>query len=243
MTRLNKFLAAAGFGSRRKVEALITDGKVKINGAVVKDLSTQVDSAKDEVICEGKAVKAAVEYKYLVLNKPRGYIVSASDELGRQTIYSLLPEFAAGYNYAGRLDKNSEGLLLITNDGNMINRLAHPSFKVEKVYKCDINRKLSKAQLEILRTGVEIEGGRTRPAGIFVKAESDSAMSLKVVITEGRKRQIRLMIEAVGAKVTSLKRLQFGPLKLKELPSGRWRFLTDGELKALKTTIDKGIKQ
>lgn len=244
MIRLNRFLASAGLGSRRKVEELITSGKVTINGTVVKDLSTTIDPETDRVVCQGKDVRSETEMKYLVLNKPKGYIVSASDELGRHTIYELLPDFSSNFRYAGRLDKNSEGLLLVTNDTGMINRLTHPTFKVEKVYKVDIDRKLGKIQLENLRKGVEIEGGKTRPAGVFVKSESDTGMTLKMVITEGRKRQIRLMLEAVGAKVRNLKRLQFGPLKLKDLPSGRWRFLTEGELKALKMTVEKGfVKQ
>ena len=244
MTRLNKYLAEAGLGSRRKVETLILEGRVSLNGSVVKELSTSIDPAKDKVCLDNKPVTPAQSHKYIILNKPRGYIVSASDELGRQTIYELLPDFASGFRYAGRLDKNSEGLLLITNDGDMINRLTHPTFKVEKVYKVDVNKRLSKSQLDSLRSGVEIEGGKTRPAGVFVKNQAESSSSLKMVITEGRKRQIRLMIEAVGAKVTGLRRLQFGPLKLKDLPSGRWRFLTEGELKALKMTAEKGyIKQ
>lgn len=243
MIRLNRFLAAAGLGSRRKVEELISSGEVKLNGKPVTDLATTLDTDKDEVEYRGKRVSATKEFQYLVLNKPRGYVVTASDELGRQTIYELLPDFAKSFRYAGRLDKNSEGLLLITNDTLTINRLTHPTFKVEKVYKVDVSSKLSKHQLDSLRQGVEIEGGKTRPAGVFVKAETDGSMTLKMVITEGRKRQIRLMLEAVGAKVRGLKRLQFGPLKLKDLPSGRWRFLTDGELKALKMTMDKGYKK
>ena len=243
MVRLNKFLAESGLGSRRKVETLIVDGKISVNGEVCTDLATQIDPENDEVRMDGKPVDARTKFYYLILNKPRGYVVTRSDEQGRKTVYDLLPEFASSAIYAGRLDKDSEGLLLFTNDGDLVNRLTHPTFKVEKVYKADIDCKLTRHQLEMLRTGVEIEGGKTRPAGVFVKTETDGSMTLKVIITEGKKRQIRLMVEAVGAHVRNLRRLQFGPLKIKDLPIGRWRMLTPGEVKALKVLIDKGLKK
>ncbi len=232
-TRLNRFLADCGLGSRRKVESLITEGRISINGRICTDLAQRVEPAKDQVSLDGKAVTANQEKQYLILNKPRGYVVSQSDELGRETVYALLPEKSRQLAYAGRLDKNSEGLLLLTNDTALINLLTHPNYKVEKVYKVDIDRPLRKKELDALRRGVEIEGGLTMPAGIYVKSETETSMSLKVVITEGRKRQIRQMMEAVGAKVRSLKRLQFGPLKLKDLPTGRWRKLEPGEVRAL----------
>jgi len=241
--RLNRFLAEAGIGSRRKVETLISEGAISVNGQVCRELATKVDPEKDEVTYQNKPVVPRQDFYYLVLNKPVGVVVTRADEQGRATVYSLLPEFARNAVYAGRLDKNSEGLLLFTNNGEMVNKLTHPNFKVEKVYKVEINTRLSKHQLDQLRAGVEIEGGKTRPAGVFVNAQSDGSSQLKVVITEGKKRQIRLMMEAVGAKVRHLKRLQFGPLKLKDLPSGKWRMLTPGEIKALKVSIDKGFKR
>lgn len=239
--RLNRFLADGGLGSRRKVEALITSGRIKVNGVLCTDLSCQIDPANDSVEADGTKVNAITKKQYLILNKPRGYVVSQSDELGRQTVYSLLPESAAHLAYAGRLDKNSEGLLLFTNDTGLINLLTHPSHKVEKVYRVDIDKVLRKRELEMLRQGVEIEGGVTLPAGVFVKSESESGMSLKIVITEGRKRQIRQMMEAVGAKVRSLKRVQFGPIHLKDLPVGRWRMLEPLEVRALFSEKTRGI--
>lgn len=231
--RLNRFLADCGLGSRRKVEALISAGRVTYNGTVCIDLAQKVDPYTDEIELDGKRLSAKQEKLYLLLNKPRGYVVSQSDELGRETVYSLLPENAGNMAYAGRLDKNTEGLLLFTNDTALINLLTHPSYKVEKVYKVDIDKPLRKKELDLLRNGVEIEGGITHKAGVFVNEESESSMSLKMVISEGRKRQIRQMIEAVGAKVRKLKRMQFGPLKLKDLPTGRWRYLEPGEVRAL----------
>ncbi len=231
--RLNRFLADCGLGSRRKVEELITAGRVRLNGEVCTDLATQIDPANDDLQLDGKALSAKKQKMYLMLNKPRGYVVTQSDEMGRQTVYSLLPENAQNLAYAGRLDKNSEGLLLFTNDTALINLLTHPNYKVEKMYKVDIDRPLRKRELDKLRNGIEIEGGITHKAGVFVKEEDESSMSLKMVITEGRKRQIRKMIEAVGAKVRRLRRMQFGPLMLKDLPSGRWRPLEPGEVRAL----------
>lgn len=231
--RLNRFLADCGLGSRRKVEEFISGGRVTINGVVCIDLSQKINTDNDVIELDGKALSAKKEKVYILLNKPRGFVVSQADELGRETVYSLLPENAANMAYAGRLDKNSEGLLLFTNDTALINLLTHPSYKVEKVYKVDIDRPLRKRELDLLRSGVEIEGGITHRAGVFVKEEGEGSMSLKIVISEGRKRQIRQMIEAVGAKVRKLKRLQFGPLKLKDLPTGRWRYLEPGEVRAL----------
>lgn len=231
--RLNRYLADCGQGSRRKVEEFITSGRIKVNDILVKDLSRQILPGKDKVTLDGKLIQPQKEKYYLILNKPRGFIVSQNDELGRKTVYSLLPPKGKQLAYAGRLDKDSEGLLLFTNDTALINLLTHPENKVEKVYRVDINRPLNNEELNILRKGVEIEGGKTLPAGIFVKSRKTNGMTLKMVITEGKKRQIRQMIEAVGARVTYLKRLQFGPLKLKDLPVGRWRLLEPAEVKAL----------
>lgn len=238
--RLNKYLADSGLGSRRKVEQLILAGRITINGEVCVDLAMQVDASHDLVEYEGEAIKPDTKMLYIAFNKPRGYIVTQHDEHDRKTIYSLLPDFAQKCNYAGRLDKNSEGLLLITNDGDLINKLTHPRSKVEKVYKVDISPRLNGYQLEQLRRGVEIEGGKTYPAGVFVKKDADNKMTLKMVITEGRKRQIRLMVETVGGKVHNLKRLQFGPLKLGKLEPGMWRPLTVYEVRDLKRDNEKG---
>jgi 23S rRNA pseudouridine2605 synthase len=221
---------------------LIRRGEVLVNGEVCTDLGRRIDPERDRVTHKGAKLEPSGKKTYLMLNKPRGYVVTRSDEYERQTIYGLLPEDAGNLRYAGRLDKNSEGLLLMTNDGEMINKLTHPSHKVEKVYKVDINRNLGKRELDSLRKGVQIEGGQTQPAGVFVKSSTENSMTLKMVITEGRKRQIRQMVEAVGARVTHLKRLQFGPLVLKDLPVGRWRYLTPGEIRSLKAQTEKARK-
>ena len=232
--RLNRYLALCSLGSRRKVEAFILDGLISVNGAVVKDLATVVDPKVDEVRYMGKVVTANAEKTYLILNKPAGYVVSQKDEYERKTVYDLLPERFAHLPYAGRLDKNSEGLLLFTDDGELIKRLTHPSHKVEKIYRVRLEPRLNKAAIMKLREGVEIEGGITRTAKVYVKSATDSEMLLRIGITEGRKRQLRQMIEAVGGKVKSLRRVQIGPIILGDLPPGRWRPLLPAELRELR---------
>ncbi len=233
--RLNRFLASKGFGSRRKADELIQGGRVSLNGQLCLDLGTKIDPNKDHVSVDGESLQTQEKLLYLILNKPKGYVVTHSDEKQRATIYELLPPEAQNMNYAGRLDKNSEGLLLLTNDGELINRLTHPSFKVEKVYKAVVSPPLSRKSIQMLRAGVPIQGGESLPAGVYVKEEKERSMVLKLVIREGRKRQIRQMIEAVGSRVMNLKRLQFGPLLLKNLPLGHWRPLTPSEIKSLKS--------
>ncbi|MFA7542901.1 MAG: pseudouridine synthase [Candidatus Cloacimonadaceae bacterium] len=230
--RLNRFLADCGLGSRRKTEALILAGEIEVNGAVCRDLAQRI-LPTDTVKYQGKTLTKATEKIYIVLNKPAGYVVSSSDEYGRKTVYDLLPEAYRHLPYAGRLDRNSEGLLLFSSEGDLINKLTHPSYEVEKMYKVIIFGSLNKDKLEQLRQGVMIEGGVSKAAGVYIKESSADESELKLVISEGRKRQIRQMIEAVGAKVKSLKRMQFGPLKLKDLPSGRWRLLSKSEINSL----------
>ena len=240
--RLNKFIAEAGICSRRHADELILAGKVSVNSVVMTELGTMIDPAKDKVFCDGKALQKQA-FIYLMINKPKGYTVTKEDEFKRPTVYNLLPKELRVCNYAGRLDKDTEGLLLLTNDGDMIQALSHPKMRVEKVYKADINQVLGRRQIEELRSGVVIEGKKTYPAGVFVKKSDDGRSTLKIVISEGRKRQVRLMIEAVGAKVISLKRLQYGPLKLGEMLAGEYRYLTRGEIKTLKMIKEKGLPQ
>ncbi len=231
--RLNRFLAGAGLGSRRGVEELIRAGRIRLNGEAVSELATQVNPARDVVEIDGKAVRPALKKNYLLLNKPRGYVVTRRDEYGRKTIYQLLPDFAQTCVSAGRLDKDSEGLLLITDDGDLVKVLTHPSGKVDKTYRVEADLPLSRQQLDCLRQGVVIEGGKTLPAGVFVKSNRPGSVVLKMVISEGKKRQLRLMLEAVGRKVLSLKRMQIGELELDRLPSGMWRLCTPEEVKYL----------
>lgn len=237
--RLNKYIAESGLCSRRHADELISEGKVTVNGEVCTDLGIRIDPAKDKVYMDGQKIQAQSRHIYIMLNKPKGYPVTKSDEFERKTVYSLLPKEFKACNYAGRLDMDSEGLLLLTTDGDMIQSLSHPKMRIEKVYRVDINQRLNRYQLEQLRTGIEIEGQKTLPAGVFVKKNDEGKSILKMVITEGRKRQIRLMIEALGARVLNLKRLQYGPLKLGDLVPGQWRLLNKYEISALRKIRDK----
>lgn len=236
--RLNKYLAKCGLGSRRKVEELILDGVIIINGEKCRDLAYTVDVENDEIRYLGKKLKLPESDFYLILNKPSGYVVSQSDEFRRNTVYDLLPANFKSLPYAGRLDKASEGLLLFSSDGELIRRLTHPSFKIEKTYKLRVAPPLRKAQIESLRSGVEIEGRMSLPAKVYVKSKSDESMELRIIITEGRKRQIRNMITAVGSSVKNLRRVQFGTIKLDDLPVGRWRPLLDEEVRALYRSVE-----
>jgi len=231
--RLNKFLAEAGIASRRKADELIQGGLVSVNGKTVLELGTQIDPSKDNVVADGKTVKASDKKVYLILNKPRQYVVTRQDEFDRKTIYKLLPDFAQNCVSAGRLDKDSEGLLLITNDGEVVQALTHPTKKVDKTYRVEIDHPLHKKQLEDLRRGVVIEGYKTKPAGVFVKSNKEGSVVLKMVISEGKKRQIRYMIETIGRKVLDLKRIQIGEIELGKLPTGMWRLCSRQEIRYL----------
>jgi len=239
--RLNKYLASCGLGSRRKVEELILAGKISINGAGVNDLALQVDDNKDLITCEGKPVKSEPQKLYLLLNKPAGYLVTKSDEFDRKTVYKLLPDFAQQCVPAGRLDKDTEGLLLLTNDGDVVQALTHPTKKVEKVYRVQVNSPLTHSQVEELRSGVMVEGYKTRSAGVYIKHNETGNTVLKVVIKEGKKRQIRLMLEAVGRKVLHLKRMQIGEIELGKLPVGMWRLCSGREMSYLRSLTRKTV--
>jgi len=235
LVRINKYLSEAGLGSRRKVEELVTAGKVKLNGQKVTDLATMVNASQDKLEVDGKPIRPEEKKIYLLLNKPKQYIVTRQDEFDRKTIYKLLPDFAQNCVSAGRLDKDSEGLLLVTNDGDLVQVLTHPTKKVEKVYRVEIDLPLTQKQLTELRSGVVIDGYKTRPAGAFVKSAGQAHPVLKMIISEGKKRQIRLMIEAVHRKVISLKRIQIGELELGKLPVGMWRLCSRTEVKYLQS--------
>lgn len=232
--RINQFLARCNLGSRRQVEDLIRNGKVLVNGSICKELSTIIDTSNDVVKCNGKIVSMPADFMYIMLNKPLDYVVTKSDEYGRKTVFDLLPPFAKSLNPVGRLDKDSEGLLILTNDGELANQMMHPRFKLEKVYKVEVQGSLGREVLESLRQGVEIEGTKTQTARVFVKSHHGDQTTLRITIREGKKRQIRRMLEAVGCRVLHLKRLQIGDVTLEKLPVGMWRHLTSHEVTALK---------
>lgn len=230
MVRINRYLAMCGLGSRRKTEEFIAAGKVKLNGEIVKDLATKVDPHIDEVRLNNKLVQLKQDPVYLLLNKPVGYVVTQKDEYGRKTIYNLLPGFAKTLQPVGRLDKNSEGLLLLTNDGELANRMIHPRYKMDKIYKVDVKGTITDEMMLSLRKGMELDGVQTLPVRAYVKSSKEGLSTLRLTLREGKKRQIRRMLEAFNIEVVRLRRLQIGPLKLNNMASGMWRLLKPGEI-------------
>ncbi len=232
--RLNKFLVLCGLGSRRRVEDFILNGDIRVNGKIVKDLSTRIQPENDTVIFKGKILKTVEKYEYLMLNKPRGYITSRSDEKNRPIVMNLLPERyeTEGVVPVGRLDRDTEGLLILTNDGQLTYRLTHPRFKVEKTYLVTLDSPLLEEHKRRVEKGINLYGKKTEPAIINYTQNAKNVFSM--IITEGRKRHIRLSFKIFGYKVISLKRIRYGPLSLGRLPSGSYRTLKSSEVKRLK---------
>ncbi len=235
MVRINKYLSQCNLGSRRYVETLIQSGKISVNGETCFDYSRQVNPDTDSVFFQSKKLKPSGEKFYIMLNKPVNYLVTAKDDFGRKTVFTLIPEFDAHMFPIGRLDLRSEGLLLLSNDGDFSNEIIHPRFKLPKIYKVKVKGYLTKQQITPLREGILIDNKKTLPAAVYVKKRSAGSTTLRITIHEGRKRQIRRMIKAVDSEVLSLKRLQIGNLKLGKLPLGRWRFLTGKEIQKLRS--------
>jgi len=225
--RLNRFLAAAGLGSRRSCEQLVASGRVVLNGRRVDNLATVVGPG-DDVRVDGRPAQATTPTT-LLLNKPRGYVVTRSDERGRRTVYDLLEKGHAHLFHVGRLDKESEGLLLMTNDGALAQLLAHPSHGIEKEYEVRLDKSFDPALTAKLLRGVHIEGGRGR----FESVRIVGPQILRVVLKQGLKRQIRLMLYRLGYEVERLRRVRMGPLFDTKLPAGAWRPLSRKELDLL----------
>ncbi len=236
--RLQKYMADCGIASRRKSEELIASGKVKVNGKVAS-IGDKVDPKKDKVSVEGQAVRAETEFRYIMLNKPRGFITTMSDERGRKCVAELVSDVGVRVFPVGRLDKDSEGLLLLTNDGEFANNLTHPSKHVPKTYRVTVRPAINEEILNHLMTGIMIDGKTTLPAQVKVLTQEPDRVVLEIVICEGRNRQIRKMCEAEGLTVARLKRTAVGPVKLGMLKQGAWRDLTPQELKSLRNARRK----
>lgn len=230
--RLQKFMAECGVASRRKCEQLIEDGKVKVNGHLVT-LGTKINPKKDIVTVRGKKISRQEELRYIMLNKPRGYVTTVSDELGRKTVMDLLTGVNERVYPVGRLDRDSEGLLLLTNDGALANALMHPSHNVTKTYRVTIRSSVSDEALQELREGVEIDSGKTSPCEVIPIVEDENRTVLEFIIHEGKNREIRKMCEHFDLEVSRLKRIAIAGLKLGMLKSGDFRDLNETELKKL----------
>lgn len=227
--RLQKFLSRAGVASRRHSETMIRAGRVRVNGAVVTEMGAKVDPSGDRVEVDGRAVDLG-ERVWVLVHKPPGYVTTRDDPWGRPTVYSLLPADYDGLFHVGRLDLDSEGLLLLTNEGGTANRLLHPRHEVDRVYRVECAGEPAAAVLERLRAGVELEDG---PARAHAAERLDDG-SVRVVMREGRKREVRRLFEAVGHPVRRLIRERFGPVSLRGLEPGEWRPLTDAEVAELR---------
>lgn len=231
MMRLNKYLARSGVASRRASDELIEAGRVKVNGQVVTQLGIQVDEKKDRVDVDGKRVRPGDFYVYIVLNKPMGYVTTSSDEKGRDKVTDLV-RIPMRVFPVGRLDTDSEGLILLTNDGNLSHRLLHPRFKVEKRYQLYLDREISEADLNKARKGLLLEDGWTKPCKAEYLSPADKKF-IAIGLYEGRNRQIRRMFSALGYSVRKLKRIAIGAISLGSLKTGEWRYLTDQEVNQL----------
>ena len=234
--RLQKALSRAGVASRRKAEKLIAQGRVTVNGELVTDLGTRVQQT-DAISVDGAPVEREPDYQYLLVHKPTGCICTLSDPEGRPTVVDLIPDNVARLFPVGRLDWNSEGLLLLTNDGGLTNRLTHPRFQVERIYQAKVKGKVgaNDSRLVKFRKGVTLDDGTTAKAKEARMTHRAAKHSwIEIVLTEGRNREVRRMCETVGWEVLRLRRIGFGPLRLDDLPMGAWRWLKPHEIKQLK---------
>ncbi|MEG0545768.1 MAG: pseudouridine synthase [Oscillospiraceae bacterium] len=230
--RLQKFMAESGVASRRKSEELIVAGKVKVNGKVAS-IGDKVDPKRDNVMVAGKKVTKVRKNVYIMLNKPRGFITTMSDEMERKCVAELVSDVGTRVFPVGRLDRESEGLLILTNDGEFANALTHPSNHVPKTYRVTVRPAVTKEQVTALENGIEIDGQITLPSEVRVVERQEGRVVLEIIIFEGRNRQIRKMCEALGLEVARLKRTKIGSLKMGMLKQGDYRDLTDDEVHAL----------
>ncbi len=232
--RLQKFISQCGIASRRKAEELIAQGNVKVNGKQAK-LGDKV-LAQDKVYVKGKRiVMPKVQHRYIMLNKPRGFITTMSDERGRKCVAQLVEDVGERVYPVGRLDKDSEGMLILTNDGDFANTIMHPKNSIYKIYRVTVRPSVDEEQLVKLETGVEIDGKKTAPAQVHVLHKEPGRVVLEMILHEGKNREIRKMCEAVGLEVARLKRTQIGGVKMGMLKQGDWRDLTEKEVKKLLT--------
>ena len=238
--RLQKYMSECGVASRRKSEELIAKGAVKVNGTVAK-IGDSVDPKRDIITLNGKKIENKTVAKYIMLHKPRGFVTTMSDELGRRCVASLVEDVGERVYPIGRLDRNSEGLLLLTNDGEFANAVMHPSKHVPKTYRVTVRPDITAQQIDELSSGVMIEGRMTAPADVQLLQKEEGRAVVEIVLYEGTNRQIRRMCEALGLEVARLKRTAVGSVKLGMLRPGEWRDLTAQEVESL--LIAAGIKR
>jgi pseudouridine synthase len=234
--RLQKIISQAGVASRRTAEKLIAEGRVTINGKTVSEMGVKADPATDDIRVDGRRVKSAERHRYILLYKPTGYVTTRSDPQRRRTVIDLLRGVREYVYPVGRLDYDTEGLLLLTNDGDLAATLTHPRHEVDRTYEARVSGMPDEDALDRLRRGIPLDGRRTQPADVVLvnKGRRDHDGVVLITIREGRNRQVRRMLEAVGHPVQSLKRTRFGPIGDRRLKPGDWRELTVDEIDALR---------
>lgn len=231
--RIQRFLARAGLASRREAKALLEKGLVKVNGKVISEPFFQVNPDKDSIEFKGKVLKIPKEWTYIILNKPRGVITTVSDELGRKTVMDLISVEEKGLVPVGRLDEDSEGLLLITNDGDLVHNLTHPSFEIEKEYEVVLPR-IPGEELKKIEEGMKVGGDYLKASRVIFGGKNKVNITLK----EGKNREIRRMLGMLGYRAERLKRIRVGNIRLSDLKAGKWRELTFEEVSKLKGLIN-----
>lgn len=236
-TRLNKYIASTGFCSRRKADEIIEQGKVRVNDKVIKEMGFLV-GYKDRVYVNNNLIKPS-ELTYIRYYKPAGYITSSNDEKGRKTIYDILPDEVQNFKPVGRLDKDSTGLLIMTNDGDLINELTHPSVKVPKLYRVTAQGKMNQNHLTKMAKGIEIEPGQIAYAQSMIIEYDGKNTVLEIILHQGLNRQIRKMLDYLGFPVLSLKRISHGPIDLAGLKKGQFKYLKPKQIKDLMNYINK----
>ncbi len=240
--RLQKFLSECGVASRRKSEELISMGKVKVNGRVAQ-IGDKINPKRDTVTVNGKKVVSSKNKYYIMLHKPRGFVTTLSDEMDRRCVADLVKDIPERIYPVGRLDKDSEGLLLMTNDGDFANAMMHPKHHVPKTYRVTVRQNVTENMVDQLAVGIVIEGRKTAPADVRVLLKEDTRTVLEIILYEGRNREIRKMCESLGLEVIRLKRTQFGSLKLGMLAQGKYRDLTPEEVHRLMTSSGAETKK
>ena len=239
LVRLQKFMADNGIASRRKCEEMIEQGHVKVNGETAH-IGDKVNPKKDKVSVRGRKISVQDNMRYIVLHKPRGYITTMQDEQGRKCVAELVRDVGVRIYPVGRLDRESEGMLLMTNDGAFSNAMTHPTRHVPKTYRVTIRPTITDEQIAVFQDGIEIDGRMTAPASIRVIDKSEGRVVVEVILYEGRNRQIRRMFEELGIEVARLKRTAVGSIKLGMLPQGKWRELNEEEVRKLMLAAEKG---
>lgn len=237
LERIQKILAQAGIASRREAERMVLAGRVRVNGKVIHTLGLKADPLKDAIKVDGKLLSGFEPKMILLLNKPRGYLATVRDPKGRPTVMDLLKHVKARVYPIGRLDLDAEGLLLLTNDGELANSLAHPRFSIPRAYLVKVGGVPEEKELARVRRGVMLEDGRARVVSCSILRQKEKNSWVQVVVTEGRNRLVKRIFSAIGHPVLKLKRIQFGPIQLGDLPFGHFRYLAPAEMAKLRKLL------